>query len=105
MFFFEDRLWDVFSAESGEEALDMLEHRPCNAAVVDIRMGGMDGETFIRKTLALYPEMVFVICTGSPEFGISTDLCKNPRVADRVFSKPVDRIEDLEDAVLALLSP
>ncbi len=103
VFYFEDRLWDASSVESGEEALDRLASRACDAAVVDIRMGGMDGESFIRKASGLYPGMVFVICTGSPEYRISDEFLANPRISNRIFSKPVTCIDELEETVLGLL--
>ena len=102
-YFFEDHEWEVFSVDSGEAALEALRENPCNAAIVDIRMGGMDGETFIRKASKAYPDMFFVVCTGSPEYGISDDLSDNTQVADTVFSKPVARIEDLEETLISLL--
>ena len=102
--FFEDREWQVLSAESGETALDLLGKEACDAAVVDIRMGGMDGETFIRKASERYTEMVFIICTGSPEYKASEDLLGLPCVADHVFAKPVTDPHELENEISKLLS-
>ncbi len=102
--FFEDREWQVLSAESGETALDLLGKEACDAVVVDIRMRGMDGETFIRKASEQYPEMVFIICTGSPEYKASEDLLELPCVADHVFAKPVTDFHELENEITKLLS-
>lgn len=104
MFYFEDRCWEVSSAESGEQALKKLVDLDCNAAVVDIRMGEMDGESFIRNALKQFPKMVFVICTGSPVFNMSKDLSQNPRVSNQIFTKPDSQIKDLEDELINLLS-
>lgn len=98
--FFEDRDWQVFSTDSGEAALEVLETQPCNAAVVDIRMGGMDGETFIRKAYEKCPEMFFVMCTGSPEYKAPEDLKKSPCVCDQIFGKPVINMGELEQKIL-----
>ena len=102
--FFEDQEWQVLTAQSGEMALDLLEKQTCSAAVVDIRMGGMDGETFIRKASKKYPEMVFVICTGSPEYKASVDLLLFSCVADHIFTKPVTDIFKLKRTIIQLLS-
>lgn len=101
--YFEDQEWQVFSAESGESALDLLQSQPCPAAIVDIRMVGMDGETFIRKAYEKYPKMIFLICTGSPEYEASEDLRQLPCVANRVFSKPISDIGKLEKVISDLL--
>ena len=47
--YFEDRLWRVIEAESGEAALKMLDSESPPGAIVDIRLGGMFGDTFIRE--------------------------------------------------------
>jgi DNA-binding response OmpR family regulator len=57
---FEDCGWQVFTAESGESALELLQNQSCPTAVVDIRMGGMDGETFIRKAYEKHPEIILL---------------------------------------------
>ncbi len=102
--YFEDRDWMVFDAESGESALELLKTQACSAAIVDIRMTGMDGETFIRQASKKYPDMVFVICTGSPEYETSEDLRQCPNVADQVFGKPVTNIDKLENTVIKILA-
>ena len=101
--YFQDRGWQVFTAESGEAALELLKTRTCAVALVDIRMCGMDGEAFIRKAsenLAMF----FVVCTGSPEYEISEDLIRLPCVADKVFGKPVIDLNELEDTINKLLA-
>lgn len=101
--YFEDRHWLVFDAESGESALELLKTQICSAAVVDIRMTGMDGETFIRNASKKYPDMVFVICTGSPEYETSEDVLRLPNVANQVFGKPVIYIDKLENTIKEML--
>ena len=102
--FFEDREWRVYTADSGEAALELLKTRTCSVALVDIRMCGMDGESFIRKASERYSAMFFIVCTGSPEFEISEDLIQLPCVADRVFGKPVTDLNELEETINKLLS-
>lgn len=102
--YFEDRGWIVISSQSGESALELLKTHTCSAAIVDIRMSGMDGESFIRETSEKYPDMVFVICTGSPEYEISDDILQLSTVADKVFSKPVIDADKLENTIQKLLA-
>nr|WP_319394675.1 response regulator [uncultured Desulfobacter sp.] len=102
--YFEDRDWMVFDAESGEAALELLKTQITDAAIVDIRMTGMDGETFIRNASKKYPDMIFVICTGSPEYEPAEDIRQCPHVADQVFGKPVTNIDALEKTLKDMLA-
>lgn len=98
--YFEDHLWQTFQAESGELALELLETECPDAAVVDIRMSGMDGNDFIRKASGKYPEIAYLICTGSPEYVVPSDLQKLPCVSNKLFRKPVTDIAELEAELL-----
>lgn len=102
--YFEDRQWLVFDAKSGESALELLKTESCSAAIVDIRMTGMDGEMFIRNAFKKYPHMIFVICTGSPEYETANDIFQCPNVADQIFLKPVICIGKLEDTIEGMLT-
>lgn len=101
---FEDRQWRSLEAASGEQALELLESEAPDCAIVDIRMGGITGDEFIRRARRKRPDMAFVICTGSPEYSIPEDLLASPCVYDRVFTKPVMGFSDLEDALLQLIA-
>ena len=56
-------------AESGEQALDMLELKPYTFLLTDIRMSGIDGLELIRRTKKKHPEICAIAMTGySREF-------------------------------------
>ena len=95
--YFEDHLWQVMQAESGEQALELLETHSPAAAIVDIRMGGMDGSSFIRQASIKKYGMAFVICTGSPDYDFPNDLQESPCVSKKIFTKPVINMSLLED--------
>lgn len=101
--YFEDRLWRVMSSESGEEALEMLEKESPRGAIVDIRLRGMDGDTFIRNAAKVRSNMVFLICTGSPEYGIPDDLLEMSGVSSHIFWKPVTNIAELEEHLAQMI--
>ena len=101
---FEDHQWRPLEAASGEQALELLEGEAPDGAVVDIRMSGMTGDELIRRASRKRPDMVFVICTGSPEYRIPADLLASPCVCDRVFTKPVTGFSDLEAVLLQLIA-
>ena len=103
--YFEDRLWYPLTAQSGEEALEILARTSPRCAIVDIRLGGMDGDAFIREASRKKSQTVFVICTGSPEYDIPVDVRALPNVSDRVFIKPVIDMAGLEKELLRLIKP
>lgn len=101
--YFEDHLWQVLQAESGEQGLKILEDNSPDCAIVDIRMGGMDGNTFIRKAYRKKENMGFVICTGSPEYEVPEDLRKLPCVSNHLFKKPVTDLGALKKDLLQII--
>ena len=102
--YFEDRLWTAMSAPSGEDALIILDKESPMCAIVDIRMGRMDGNAFILEAYKKKPHMAFAICTGSPEYDIPKDVRKLPYVSEHVFNKPVMDIGKLETELLRLIN-
>ncbi|MCK5098566.1 MAG: response regulator [Desulfobacteraceae bacterium] len=101
--YFEDNLFRVLQAESGEKALKILENETPDGAVVDVRMGGMDGHTFIRKASIKSPDTAFVICTGSPDYLIPPDLQKLTCLSAHLFKKPVINMNSLKEELLCII--
>lgn len=61
--FFEDD-YKIFTAISGEEALSMIQETKINAALIDLKMPGMDGLTLLKKVKELYPDIMVIMLTG-----------------------------------------
>jgi len=102
--YFEDRLWCPLQAESAEQALKILETHSVHGAVVDIRLKGMDGESFIRAVSPKHQVTAFAICTGSPEYRLPHDLAQRPNICGRLFRKPVGDMADIESNLLRLIA-
>ncbi|MBN2494117.1 MAG: sigma-54-dependent Fis family transcriptional regulator [Deltaproteobacteria bacterium] len=62
--FLEECGYRTITAESGEEALDLLRADPCRIALVDHKMPGMDGLELVQHLRARYPEMVLIMMTA-----------------------------------------
>lgn len=101
--FFEDREWRVFWAATAEDALETLRRERIDGVVVDIRLPGMDGNGFIRSASKIYPNLAYLICTGSPEYHPPDDILALPNVCEQVFSKPVFDLFVLEDKLREIL--
>ncbi len=101
--YFEDRLWKVLRAESAEDALKLLELELPSAAVIDVRLPGIDGNDFIRQVIKQNISMAFVICTGSPEYVVPSDLLGVACVSEHLFKKPVSSLAKLEEEILGII--
>ncbi|HHB77272.1 MAG TPA: response regulator [Desulfobulbus sp.] len=76
----------VNSAEKGQELLPVLRPDIC---MVDMRLPGMDGNTFILQTIKQLPDCKFIIHTGSSEYTIPPELRKQGITPQSVLFKPV----------------
>lgn len=105
--YFEDQLWSVMEAESGEQALQLIKQQRPQAVLVDIRLPGIDGGEFIRQayqlSLDLDLALVFIICTGSPDYVIPEDIDNLSCVCKRIFAKPVANFSALEQEFLNMM--
>ncbi|NLS91946.1 MAG: response regulator [Planctomycetaceae bacterium] len=97
--YFEDLGWQVWVAPTAEEAFDLLERQTLDAAVVDIRLPGMDGNAWLRAVREVHPRLACVVCTGSPEYRQPTDITVSPQVSERVFFKPVPDLDELAETL------
>jgi two-component system response regulator MprA len=56
--------WQVYEADSGETALEMLVTLPCDVVLLDLRMGGVDGVTVMRQIKERWPQTMVIIMTA-----------------------------------------
>lgn len=88
--------FQVVEAKSGEEGVAIVHQRLPHLIITDIRMGGMDGLTFISKVRQLYKEVPIIILSGHSDFEYARTAM---RYGIRDFLlKPINRIE-LSEAI------
>ena len=97
--FLEDCEFAVSAAESAERALEMIDHTPIDVAIVDIRLPRLDGDTFILQTHQRFPEMRFLIHTGSVEYKLPDELKAFGVTRESVFLKPQTDLSVFEAAI------
>ena len=85
--FLEDEGFTVFSATSGEEALDFLLKQKIDVAIIDIRLPGIDGDMLIFKAHEIQPVLKFLIHTGSTNYFRFKITRSNRRKKRTCFSK------------------
>lgn len=97
--YFESRGASVFTAASAEEALAILAGTELDAAVVDIRLPGMNGNEFLRRAFEQRPGMRVVVHTGSVDYTVPREVIAAGTRPVAVFQKPVYDLADIYDAV------
>ncbi|MCK5075392.1 MAG: response regulator [Calditrichia bacterium] len=101
--FFEDYEFKVKTASSAEEAIKTLKTETFDAAIVDLRLPGMNGDLFILKTYSKYPKMAFIIYTGSVNFHLTTELLDIGILNEYIFLKPLTDLTVLVNKVEQLV--
>lgn len=86
---FEDDGYIVQSAKTGEDGLKIIADDQFDAVIVDLRLPGISGETFIKKAHPLAPKTAFLLYTGSMQYSLSPDLSILKGVSHNVFQKPI----------------
>lgn len=64
---FMDTDYEVFTAESGKLALELLETEQIDMVITDMRMPEMDGSQLLHKVKELYPNSLRIILSGYAE--------------------------------------
>lgn len=56
--------WDMHFAESGEEALALIQQQAFDVVITDMRMPGMNGAQLLNHVLRLHPKTVRIVLSG-----------------------------------------
>jgi len=87
--FLEDYGFQASTAESAEEALDLMKSNTYDICIVDLRLPGMSGEDLILKAKERYPKQKHIIYTGSISYNLSDKLKALGMRPEHVFLKPI----------------
>ena len=81
--------YQIFTANSGPEGLELLAGQPVDVIVSDQRMPGMVGADFLRKAREQYPESIRIMLSGYTELQSVTDAV-NEGAIYKFLTKPWD---------------
>lgn len=99
----------TFTAESGPEALDLLQRELVDIMVLDVKMPGMDGLEVLRRVKTKHPSIQVILLSGHPsveaalegvKLGASEYLKKPPQISKlvetikRLFRERQDILEE-----------
>ncbi len=91
--------YDVQTASSGEQCLEILEKKRLHVVILDIKMPGLDGLETLRRIKRLYPLVEVILLTGHATVESAVDGLKCG--ASDFLMKPIsadDLLERVEDA-------
>jgi len=77
----------IFTAESGAQGLEIMEHEVVDLVISDMRMPEMNGAQFLEKVREKWPETVRILLTGYAEIGTTIDAINKGQIY-RYVSKP-----------------
>ncbi len=103
--YLEDEGLPVMAFGSVTPALGWLgEGVRCPVCIMDMRLPDIDGNSAIRILHQLYPNMEFLIHTGSSSYSLPDDLRAIGLDDGRVYQKPLSDMAPLATAVRSLSS-
>ncbi len=96
-----DAGYQVATAESGEEALEMIKRQDFEVIVLDVRLPGKTGITVLKEVKALKPEIKSIIITAYPSEETATEAAKLGAVDYLIKPLAPDDLERLIRETLA----
>ncbi len=89
--------YDIVTAEDGVDALQFMERNKIDILMTDIKMPRMDGLELTQKVKDEYPLVRIIVVTGYVTLSNAMACLQNG--ADGIFSKPLEDMAPLENAV------
>lgn len=81
------REWEMAFATSGQQALEILDARPFDVIITDMRMPGMDGHQLLEKVKQEHPEVVRIILSGYSDQEL---ILRSVQSAHQYLAKPCE---------------
>ena len=98
--FLTQRGYDVSTALSADDALDMVQKQNFDIALLDIKLGSGNGLTLLEEVTARSPRLKVIMMTAYPTVGSLKQAFS--RGAMRYLTKPVD-LQELTEALRLLV--
>ncbi|HEY6099720.1 MAG TPA: sigma-54 dependent transcriptional regulator [Anaeromyxobacter sp.] len=93
--------YEVLSAESGEQALEMLAGLPPDLMLLDVRLPGIDGVQTLERALAIHPELAVLMMSAHSTVDIAVDAMKHGAVDFLVKPFPFQALDAAVERAIA----
>lgn len=93
--------YKILTAESGAQALEVMEQEAVDLVISDMRMPEMNGAQFLEKVREKWPETIRILLTGYSEVGATIDAINKGQIY-RYISKPWEDNDITQAIKLAL---
>ena len=91
---FDDR-FNIFTATSGDEGLEILKEQAVEVIIVDQRMPGMSGVDFLKRVIPDHPEPIRLILTGYSDIDVIIEAVNDCGIF-RYLTKPWQESEMIQ---------
>ncbi len=93
--------YEVVSAETGEQALEMLAAAPPDLMLLDVRLPGIDGVATLQRALSIHPELAVLMMSAHSTVDIAVDAMKHGAVDFLVKPFPFQALDAAVERAIA----
>ena len=92
--------YEVLSAESGEEALEVMAAQTPDLVLLDVRLPGIDGLVTLQRALGQYPELAVLMMSAHSTVDIAVEAMKHGAIDFLVKPFPFQALDAAVDRAL-----
>ncbi len=93
--------YEVLSAETGEQALELLAGMPPDLMLLDVRLPGIDGVQTLQRALSLHPDLAVLMMSAHSTVDIAVDAMKHGAVDFLVKPFPFQALDAAVERAIA----
>jgi DNA-binding NtrC family response regulator len=93
--------YEVLSAETGEEALEIVAQTPPDLILLDVRLPGIDGVQTLQRALSMHPDLAVLMMSAHSTVDIAVDAMKHGAVDFLVKPFPFQALDAAVERAIA----
>jgi DNA-binding NtrC family response regulator len=93
--------YEVLSAESGEQALEVVATTPPDLILLDVRLPGIDGVQTLQRALSLHPEVAVLMMSAHSTVDVAVEAMKHGAIDFLVKPFPFQQLDEAVERALA----
>ncbi len=94
----------VTAGTAGEAFQRMLDSGPFDVALVDLRLPDINGETLILKAHDEWPELHFIMQTGSTDYRLPDALLQTGMKPEQLLYKPIFDLDTVHELIQRIMT-